>query len=180
MKTIKVNDKEFELFISSEKIQNSIQMMAEKINADAADKKPLFIVILNGAFVFAADLIKNITIPCEVTFIKLSSYSGTQSTHVVREMIGLDVSLSNRYVIVVEDIIDTGITMEYITNQLKKLDAREVKVATLLLKPHALKREVTIDYAGLEIPNDFIVGYGLDYDGFGRNYPDIYKIVETS
>lgn len=178
MSNIKVLDKEFELFISSEKIQKTISEMAEKINSDAANKCPLFLVILNGAFVFAGDLIKKITVPCEVTFVKLSSYSGTQSTHIVREMIGLDVSLHERDVIVVEDIIDTGITMEYIINHLRKLEAKEVKVATLLLKPKSLQKELTIDYVGLEIPNDFILGYGLDYDGLGRNYPDIYKIVE--
>lgn len=178
MKTIKVLDKEFELFISSGKIQTAIEEMAHKINKDNAEKTPLFIVILNGAFVFAGDLIKQITVPCEVTFVKLSSYSGTQSTNVVREMIGLDVPLHDRDVIVVEDIIDTGITMEYIINHLKKLSAKEVRVATLLLKPESLKKNIPIDYVGLQIPNDFIVGYGLDYDGLGRNYPDIYKIVE--
>ena len=127
---------------------------------------------------FAAELFKQITIPCEISFVKLSSYIGTQSTSAVRELIGLDEVLHDRTVVIVEDIIDTGITMGVTREKLRKLEAEEVKIATLLFKPGAFKMNYEIDYIGLEIPNDFIVGFGLDYNGQGRNYPDIYKILE--
>jgi hypoxanthine phosphoribosyltransferase len=152
--------------------------MAAKMNKDLKGKNPLFIIVLNGAFMFASDLLKKINIDCEITFVKLSSYVGTKSSHLVREVIGLDKPLSNRHVVVVEDIIDTGITMHDTLPKLKNLDAAEVQIATLLFKPKAFQKDFKIDYIGMEIPNDFIVGYGLDYDGLGRNLPDIYKIVE--
>jgi len=123
-------------------------------------------------------LLKKVTIDCEISFVKLSSYSGTSSTHIVRELIGLDEALTNRNVLVVEDIIDTGITMENTIQKLRHLQASDVKIVTLLFKPLAFRKDYSIDYIGLEIPNDFIVGYGLDYDGLGRNLPDIYKIIE--
>lgn len=178
MGEIKVKDKRFSLYINSEVIQESINKVAEKINKELKGKNPLFIVVLNGAFIFASDLIRKITIDCEISFVKLSSYSGTKTTSVVRELIGLDENVYDRHVVIVEDIIDTGITMENTINKFKKLDAKEVKIATLLFKPDSFQKDFNIDYVGLEIPNDFILGYGLDYDGFGRNYPDIYKIVE--
>jgi len=177
-KRVKILDKEFEISISSDKINASIDRVAKQINHDYEGKNPLFIIVLNGAFMFASDLLKKVKIDCQITFVKLSSYVGTKSTHLVRELIGLDESLSGREVIVVEDIIDTGITMENTLPKLLKLDAANVKIATLLFKPKAFQKDYPIDYIGIEIPNDFIVGYGLDYDGFGRNLPDIYKIVE--
>ncbi len=179
MNTIKVHDKQFELFISSQTIQKTIEGLAERINSDLEGKNPLFLVVLNGAFIFAADLFKRMRIDCQVSFVKLSSYIGTESTNVVRELIGLDEVLRGRTVVIVEDIIDTGITMAETMSKLRKLEAAEVKLATLLFKPAAFQKDFSIDYIGLEIPNDFIVGYGLDYDGHGRNYPDIYKIIET-
>ncbi len=175
--TVKLHDKEFRVSIPASVIDKSVSAMAERINADYEGKKPLFLIVLNGAFMFASDLIKKIDAECEITFVKLSSYSGTNSTHVVRELIGLDESLEGRDVIIVEDIIDTGITMENTIQKLKHLKARDVKIATLLFKPNAFQKDYTIDYIGMEIPNDFIVGYGLDYDGLGRNLPDIYKII---
>ena len=178
MKTIKVRDKEFSISITSEEIQKTVSKIAEKINNDLHGKVPLFIVVLNGAFIFAADLFKKINIDCEVTFVKLSSYVGTETTSTVRELIGLDKAIKGRSVVIVEDIIDTGITMEYTIQKLKHFEAADVRIATLLFKPDAFQKDFKIDYIGMEIPNDFIVGYGLDYDGFARNYPDIYKIME--
>lgn len=174
---IKVHDKEFEIFISSEKIQQTIDKMAEQINSDFRGKDVLFLVVLNGAFMFAADLLKRIDFECQVSFVKLSSYVGTTSTSTVRELIGLDEVLRGRTVIIVEDIVDTGITMSNTIEKLKHLEAAEVKLATLLFKPDAFLKDFPIDYVGLEIPNDFIIGYGLDYDGLARNYPDIYTLI---
>jgi len=176
-KRVTVHDKVFEIYLPSEKIQEAISVIAEKINKDIKGKNPLFLVVLNGAFMFAADLLKHITTDCQVSFVKLSSYVGTTTTQTVRELIGLDEVLRGRTVVIVEDIIDTGITMSETINKLQKLEATEVKLATLLFKPGAFQKNFNIDYIGLEIPNDFIVGYGLDYDGHGRNLPDIYKIV---
>ncbi|MCF6171461.1 MAG: hypoxanthine phosphoribosyltransferase [Bacteroidales bacterium] len=178
MKKIKIHDKFFEPFIPFEKIDAAIGQMADKINSDMAGKTPLFLVILNGSFMFAADLFKKLDMNCEISFIKLASYSGTQSTENVKELIGLDESFKDRHVIIVEDIIDSGITLEMVLNSLKEMDAASVQIATLLFKPKAFRKDYTIEYIGLEIPNDFIVGYGLDYDKQGRNYKDIYKIVE--
>lgn len=178
MKTIKVRDKEFSISITAEEIQKTVSKIAEKINNDLHGKVPLFIVVLNGAFIFASDLFKKINIDCEVTFVKLSSYVGTETTSTVRELIGLDKAIKGRSVVIVEDIIDTGITMEYTIQKLKHFEAADVRIATLLFKPDAFQKDFKIDYLGMEIPNDFIVGYGLDYDGFARNYPDIYKIME--
>jgi len=178
MKEVQLHDKRFAISIDAAKIDKAVQNVADKINIDYKDKNPLFLVVLNGAFMFASDLLKKVTIECEISFVKLSSYSGTTSNHVVRELIGLDEALTNRNVIVVEDIIDTGITMENTIYKLKHLQANDVRIATLLYKPLAFRKDYAIDYIGMEIDNDFIVGYGLDYDGLGRNLPDIYKIIE--
>lgn len=175
---IKLHDKEFEKFIDRKKIEQAVEKVSAEINRDMAEKNPLFLVVLNGAFVFAADLLRSFTYDCDISFIKLSSYLGTKSTHTVREVIGLDTNVKDRHVILVEDIIDTGITMEHIIAQMKKLEAKDVKLATLLHKPDSFEKDFPIDYIGLNIPNGFIVGCGLDYDGKGRNLPDIYKIVE--
>ena len=177
MNNIKVKDKEFAIFIESEKILASVDIVAQRINVDYKDKNPLFLVVLNGAFMFASDLFKKLTIDCEISFVKLSSYSGTTSTEQVKHLIGINENLKGRNIVVVEDIVDTGITIEHMMEELKKLDAADIKIATLLMKPDKYKKDYTIDYVAIEIPNDFIVGYGLDYDGFARNLPDIYKIV---
>lgn len=178
METIQVKDKTFEISLGAKRIEKAVENIAQQINTDLRDKNPLFLVVLNGAFMFASDLMKKITIPCEISFVKLSSYVGTQTTSTVRELIGLDEVLHDRTVVIVEDIIDTGITMGVTMGKLKNLEAEDVKIATLLFKPDAFQRDYPIDYIGIEIPNDFIVGYGLDYDGHGRNIPEIYKIVE--
>ena len=178
MKTVKVIDKEFGLYIPQEKIESSIQNVANQINQDMEGMNPLFLVILNGAFMFASELFKRITIPCEISFVKLSSYAGTETTSVVRELIGLDHPLNGRHVVIVEDIVDTGHTMRYTIQKLRDLKASDVRIATLFFKPDNFKYTYPIDYKGMEIGNEFIVGYGLDYDQQGRNLPDIYKIIE--
>ncbi|MCK9291569.1 MAG: hypoxanthine phosphoribosyltransferase [Bacteroidales bacterium] len=179
MSRIRVHDKEFEIYIPQDQIERSIKKVAEQINRDMAGKNPLFLVVLNGAFMFAAELFKNITIDCEISFVKLSSYSGTASTSVVRELIGLDHSMTGRAVIIVEDIVDSGLTVLFTVDKLKKLEAAEVRIATMLFKPNAFKYNFSIDYICMEIPNDFIIGYGLDFNEHARNLPDIYKIVTT-
>jgi hypoxanthine phosphoribosyltransferase len=175
---ILVKDRNFELFINSSEIQSKIDLLSSRIKADVEGKNPLFITVLNGAFIFAADLIRRFQFPLEVAFIRVASYSGTSSSGKVREVIGLDMDITGRIVVIVEDIIDSGITMEYLIGMMKELGAKEVRIATFLFKPGAFQKDYKIDYVGMEIPNDFIVGYGLDYDGYGRNYPDIYKISE--
>lgn len=178
MNSIRVHDKDFIKSIHSEQIEIAVNKIAEQINKDLEGKNPLFLIVLNGAFMFAADLLKKVNIPCQISFVKLSSYIGTRTTSAVRELIGLDEVLTNRTVVIVEDIIDTGITMGVTIDKLKKLEAAEVFIATLLFKPDSFRMNYDIDYIGLKIPNDFIVGYGLDYNGHGRNYPDIYKIID--
>jgi hypoxanthine phosphoribosyltransferase len=175
---IKVIDKEFDIFIPNSEIDFSIQKIADQINIDFKGKKPLFLVILNGAFMFAADLFKKLTIECEISFVKLSSYQGTSSSGKVKSLIGLNESITGRHVIIVEDIIDTGITMENLLHQMAELHPVDVSISTLLFKPKAFQKDFKIHYVGIEIPNDFIVGYGLDYDGFARNLPDIYKLIK--
>ena len=179
MPMVKVKDKEFEISISSATIETAVQRMADEINRDYADKSPLFLAILNGSCVFAADLIRKVTIPCQISFVKLASYSGTTSTNQVREMIGLNEDITGRHIIILEDIVDSGITLDHLIHDLEKLNPADVKVACFTFKPEAFKKAFRIDYLGISIPNDFIVGYGLDYDGFGRNLPDIYKIISS-
>lgn len=177
MSRIKVHDKEFELYIPQDQIERAISRLADEINRDMAGKSPLFLIVLNGAFMFAAELFKHVSIECEISFVKLSSYSGTASTSVIRELIGLDHSVAGRNIVLVEDIIDTGLTMQFTKEKLRKLEAKDVKIATLLFKPNAFRHDFHVDYIGMEIPNDFIVGYGLDYNEHARNLPDIYKIA---
>ncbi|MBU8892814.1 MAG: hypoxanthine phosphoribosyltransferase [Bacteroidales bacterium] len=178
MKQVRLKDKEFRVSIPAEKIQETVLQMANKINADYAGKDvPLFISILNGSFMFTADLFKHIDFICEVTFLKLTSYKGTSTTGSVRQLIGVNEAIAGRDVIVLEDIVDTGITIEQILGQLKSFEPASVKVASLLFKPEAYQKDFEIDYTGMEIPNDFIVGYGLDYDGLGRNLADIYTLI---
>lgn len=176
MKTVKIRDKEFEIFIPEQEIYKAIDSVAEKMNKELSGKLPLFVCVLNGSFMFAADLMKRITIPCEISFVRMSSYSGICSTGDVKMIYGMEESIEGRTVVVVEDIVDTGNTMERMLKQLHALNPKEIKVSTLLFKPDALQHDVPIDYVALTIPSDFILGYGLDYDGYGRNLPDIYKL----
>ena len=175
---VTIKDKQFEKFIEFQQIQAAIHEIARKIDNDLRDKNPIFVAVLNGAFMFAGELMKEVSIPCEITFVRLASYQGTSTTNKVQEVLGLNESIENRTVVIVEDIVDSGTTMVALQKELNKLNPKEIKIATLLLKPDALKQDVDLDYVALEIPNDFIVGYGLDYDGYGRNLKDIYKISE--
>ena len=180
MKNVTILDKDFELFIPYEKIRSIIEEMAEQMNKDLKDKNPLFLCILNGSFMFAAEIFKRISLlDAEISFIKLASYSGTNTTGSVKELIGVNEDLTGRTVVVLEDIVDSGITIDKTIEQIKSKNPLEIKIATLLLKPDALRVQVPLDYIGIEIPNDFIVGYGLDYNGRGRNLIDIYKVTEN-
>lgn len=177
MPNIQIKDKEFALSIPEEEILKAVKEVGLAINRDLEGTNPLFICVLNGAFMFAGDLMKTINIPCEITFIKLSSYDGLYTSGTVKEIIGLNESVVGRNVVVVEDIVDTGITMERILSSLKAKGASDIHIATFLQKPDALQKDIKIDYVAIKIPNDFIVGYGLDYDGYGRNLKDIYTVV---
>ncbi|MBQ2969195.1 MAG: hypoxanthine phosphoribosyltransferase [Bacteroidaceae bacterium] len=178
MDTIKIKGKEFAVSIPEEKILKEVERLAAQISRDLEGKNPLFLGILNGSFMFAADLFRRITIPAEISFVKLASYEGTASTGVIKEVIGLSESVSGRTIVVVEDIVDTGCTMQKLLENLGTRSPESIHVCTLLLKPEKLKVDLNVEYVALEIPNDFIVGYGLDYDGYGRNLKDIYTVVE--
>ena len=171
-----IKKKKFEVFIKDNEIANIVQEIANKLNKIKI-KNPLFIAILNGSFLFAADIIRKITIPdCEISFIKLASYSGIKSTGEVNKLIGINKDIKGRNIIILEDIIDTGITLEKIIDLLEKEDVNSIKTATLLFKPDTYKKNINIDFIGKSIPNNFVVGYGLDYDEIGRNLPHIYKL----
>lgn len=174
--SITINDKQFDLFIEHEVIEHEIRRVAQQINAELADRNPIFLAVLNGAFMFAAELMKEVSIPCEITFVRLASYKGTSSTNQVTEVLGLNEDIEGRLVVIVEDIVDSGATMASLLQELAVFKPAEVKIATLLFKPAAMKKKLQLDYVALEIPNDFIVGYGLDYNGYGRNLKDIYKV----
>ena len=178
MSIVKIKDKTFRISIPREEILKNVDAVAEKINRDMAGKNPLFLAVLNGAFVFAADLMRRITIPCEISFVKLASYQGVMSTGKVREVIGINESLAGRTVIIVEDIVDTGLTMKQMMDSLATRNPESIHICSLLLKPDKLQVPLDVEYVALRIPNEFIVGYGLDYDQQGRNLPDIYTVVE--
>lgn len=178
MSIVQIKDKRFKTFISEDEIQQRVKAVAGRINHDMEGKKPLLLAVLNGSFVFAADLMRHITIPCEISFVKLASYEGTVSTGKVVEVMGLNEDITGRDVIIVEDIVDTGKTMERMLDTLGTRNPNSLHICTLLLKPEKLKIPLNIEYAAMEIPNDFIVGYGLDYDQEGRNLRDIYTLVE--
>jgi len=179
MKRVKLWDKEFEISLPNADIQLAIKQIAIRMKKDLEGKQPLFICILNGAFMFASELMKEVELTdAEISFLKLASYSGTSSTGEIKELIGLNEEITGRTVVVIEDIVDSGHTIKGVTDQLINKGAKEVKIATLLFKPDALKVKVNLDYVGIEIPNDFIVGFGLDYDRRGRNLKDIYTLVK--
>lgn len=177
MDKVKIRDKEFEKYLTQAEIEAAIDKVAKQMTADLADSDPLFIAILNGSFMFVSELMKRVNIPSELTFIKLASYDGVNSTGDVKRVLALNKNIENRTVIILEDIVDTGNTMDHIIKELSQQHPKEIKVATLLFKPDAVIKKVPLDYVALEIPSDFIVGYGLDYDGYGRNLPDIYKVI---
>lgn len=178
MSTIRVHDKEFAPSIPAEDIMAQVRRVAGEINKDYEGQQPLFLVVLNGAFVFAADLMREISVPAEVSFVKLASYEGTSSTGTVREVIGLNTDITGRPIIIVEDIVESGITMAHMIETLKKQNPKSIDICTLLVKPEKLEVKLDIRYTAMEIPNDFILGYGLDYDGLGRGLKDIYTIVQ--
>ena len=178
MSVIQIKDKRFKTFIPEEQIMKEVARVADEINRDLSGTNPLFISVLNGSFMFTADLMKHLTMPCEVSFVKLASYEGTSSTGKVKELVGLGDDITGRTVVIVEDIVDTGLTMKQLVETLRARGPKYIKIATLLVKPDKLKVELDINYVAMNIPNDFIVGYGLDYDGLGRNYRDIYTVIE--
>ena len=177
MDKIKVHDKTFRPFITHDKIQESIRNLAEKISAEYRGKElPLFVSVLNGSFMFTSDLMKHIDFPCEITFVKVSSYSGTSSTGSIKQILGLGIPVKGRNIIIVEDIVDTGNTIVDLHKMLSNEGASDIKICTLLLKPEAYTKSLTIDFVAMRIPNDFVVGYGLDYNELGRQYKDIYTL----
>ncbi|KXB38609.1 hypoxanthine phosphoribosyltransferase [Bacteroidales bacterium KA00344] len=178
MSIVKIKDKSFKTFIPEEEILKRVKIVADKLNKDMEGKNPLFLAVLNGSFVFAADLMRYITIPCEISFVKLASYQGTASTGQVKEIFGVNEDLQGRTVVIIEDIVDTGRTMKRMLESLGTRSPESLHVCTLLLKPEKLESPLNIEYVAMEIPNDFIVGYGLDYDQQGRNLRDIYTVMD--
>ncbi len=177
MDEIRILDKKFLKLIPEEQIKSRIEVLARQMSSDLAGSDAIFIGVLNGAFVFAADLFRKIEFPARISFVKLASYRGTASSGAVNEIIGWNEEVKGRTVIVIEDIIDTGNTIERIVDELKIRKAHDVKIATLFFKPSVYAKSIKIDYAGFEIPNDFVVGYGLDYNGFGRNLSSVYSLI---
>ena len=176
---IHLHDKTFEPFISSEEINFAIANIAKQMDDDFFEDVPVFLGVLNGSFMVMSDLMKHYRGMCEVSFVKIASYEGTQSTNTVKQLIGLNENLEGKTVVVVEDIVDTGNTIEELKAILKEKKVKHLKIATLFFKPEAYKKDIKIDYVGIRIPNKFIVGFGLDYDGLGRNLPDVYQLVEN-
>lgn len=178
MSIVKIKDKSFKISIPEADIQQRVKSIAERINKDMAGKNPLLLAVLNGSFIFAADLMRYITIPCEISFVKLASYQGTTSTGKIKEVIGLNEDIAGRTVVIVEDIVETGRTMQRMIETLGTRNPESIHICTLLLKPERLKIPLDIEYVAIEIPNDFILGYGLDYDQQGRNLRDIYTLID--
>lgn len=177
MKEIRILDKTFTEYITENEIKKRVEELAVKINNDFAGKDVVFLGILNGAFLFAADLFKKIDLKARISFVKLASYEGTKSSGTIKELIGWNEDIKDKHVIVIEDIVDTGNTIERIVGELTIRKAGGIKIATLLYKPNSYSKDIPVDYVGFEIPNDFVIGYGLDYDGYARNLPSIYRIV---
>lgn len=174
---ITIKDKRFKTYIPQQQLQEAVKRVADLINEELKEETPLFLVVLNGAFMFAADLLKEVSIPCGISFVKLASYEGTSSSGNVCELIGLSEDITGRTVVVVEDIVDTGLTIDNLVKILKEKNVKQIRIATALLKKEVYKREHMIHYVGIEIGNDFVVGYGLDYDGLGRNLKEIYVLA---
>jgi hypoxanthine phosphoribosyltransferase len=172
---MKIKDLDFVPFINQSKIQEQIKELARQISTDYAGKTPVFLPILNGSFMFASDLIKQVDLPCRVCFVKVSSYSGTNSSGQLKTLVGIDESLFNQEIIIIEDIIDSGLTLKKIIDELTSLGAKSVQIVTLLRKQPAREKNIQARYVGFDIDDEFVLGYGLDYDGLGRNYTDLYK-----
>lgn len=174
---ITIKDKQFKPYLSQQQIAGVVKNVAMEINKDLEGELPVFLVVLNGSFMFAADLLKEVSIPCEISFIKVASYHGTTSSGSVSELIGLTEDISGRTVVIVEDIVDTGVTIDKLMTVLQRKNVKQVKIAAALMKPEAYTKPHKIDYVGFKIANDFVVGYGLDYDGYGRNLKEIYVLA---
>ncbi|MBQ9560367.1 MAG: hypoxanthine phosphoribosyltransferase [Bacteroidaceae bacterium] len=175
--TIQVKDKRFAVSISEAEIRAEVKRVADEINRDYAGQNPIFLAVLNGSFIFAADLLREVTLPCEISFVRLASYQGVSTTGEIREIMGLSTDITGRPVIIVEDIVDTGLTMAHMLETLKPHNPSSIDICTLLLKPGKLQVDLDVRYCCKQIPDDFVVGYGLDYDGFGRNTKDIYTLI---
>lgn len=178
MGIVKIKDKTFRTSIPEEEIKARVKAVAQQISKDMEGKTPLLLGVLNGSFVFAADLMREMTIPCEISFVKLASYQGTTSTGKIKEVLGINENLAGRTVIIVEDIVESGQTMKQMIESLGTRNPASIHICTLFFKPDKLKEELSLDYVAFTIPDDFIVGYGLDYDGLGRELKDVYTIVE--
>lgn len=178
MQKVTILDKEFEIYLDQAKLASIVSELGQRISADYVGLNPLIIAVLNGSFVFAADLMRAITVPSEITFVKVASYEATSSKGTVEEILGLEKDLSGRHVIVVEDIVDTGLTMTELVASFKDYYPASLEICSLLVKPESLQKPITIKYTGIEIPPKFVVGYGLDYDGYGRNLPALYQLAE--
>jgi hypoxanthine phosphoribosyltransferase len=179
MNEITIVDKQFELYITHEKIMTYVEALADRLNASLRGQDVFFIGILNGAFIFASDLLKLVDLKCRITFVKLASYEGTMSSGKVKRIIGIHEDIKDQTVVVIEDIVDTGITLDHIIRQLRGYEPKEIKIATMFHKPEAYQMDMKLDYVGMEIPDRFVVGYGLDYEGYGRNFQDLYILKET-
>jgi len=177
MPNIKIKDLEFKKIISAAKIEEKISELAEQISRDYKDKTPVFLPILNGSFMFAADLLKEVNIPCRVSFVKTSSYAGTSSTGQLKTLIGHDESLFQQHILILEDIVDTGLTLDKIIEELRDRGAKSVEAISLLRKKPAREKKIDVKYVGFDLEDEFVLGYGLDYDGLGRNLKDIYKAL---
>ena len=179
MGQITVKDKTFEVSINETTIKQRVREVAQQMSRDLEGKNPLFLAVLNGAFIFAADLMREMTIPCEISFVKLASYQGTTSTGSIKEVIGINEDLSGRTVVIVEDIVESGLTIKRMMEQLGTRNPASVQVCTLFFKPEKLKEDLKLDYVAFSIPNDFILGYGLDYDQQGRQLKDVYSLIHN-
>ena len=177
MKEIRILDKKFREFITEKAIQDRVDELAQQMNHDLIGKDVVFLGILNGAFLFAADLFRRISLDVRISFVKLASYEGTSSSGSIKELIGWNEDIKDKTIVIIEDIVDTGNTLDRIVGELAIRKAAEIKVAALLFKPSSYTKEIPVNYVGFEIPNDFVVGYGLDYNGYGRNIPAVYTLV---
>jgi hypoxanthine phosphoribosyltransferase len=177
MSRVKIKDKTFETSMTEAEIKQRVKELAQQMSRDLEGKNPLFLAVLNGAFIFAADLMREMTIPCEISFVKLASYQGTTSTGTIHEVIGINEDLSGRAVVIVEDIVESGLTIKRMMEQIGTRHPASVQVCTLFFKPEQLKEDLKLDYVAFSIPNDFILGYGLDYDQQGRGLKDLYTLV---
>lgn len=181
MQEVTLHDKTFDKYISEEQISQAIKALAKQLKRDFSDKNPLFLAVLNGSFMFASDLMKHIDFLCEIQFVKVQSYDGTSSTEDVKDVFGITPEMvRNKTIILLEDIVDTGYTIAHLYVHLSQQNAKDIHVATMLFKPEAYKKDIPVNYKALEIPNDFVVGYGLDYKQLGRNLTDIYKLKDTT